>query len=527
MDNINSKNIDFNEQSVEVLQKKLKKSKRLNIILLIISIISLLILLSITVFALLFVKGNKQYFNGILGKNFNLASVSQISTENKIDIEKFANKLAFIDDVINLMYYYDKDNKKVEDGMFKGYLNSLGDKYAEYLPAKEFEEFTEKNTEGIYYGIGCMIRQDEQTKDCIVTSVYENSPAEKGGVQIDDIFLTIDGENVRGMNASEIADRIKGEEGTKREIEVFRKSINENVNLTVYTGKVEIKLVTTEIYEDGIGYLDLDEFTGKASEQFKTAINRLISSNIKGLIIDLRDNPGGELITVCEMIDYMLKDRDGLYTLNQENVIFDEGKTLLVYIKEKDVIVDAAYADDNHSVELPIVILTNNYTASAAELFTGALRDYNKAEVVGIKTYGKGVVQNMIPYEDGSAIKFTVSEYFPPSGYSIDKVGIIPDYSLDYAGVEIKYNEDKNIVEVDDRVEYVFDRDGNIIKESVLDKTATKSDIEKSSSNHIENLKIYDENNKFLTEDWFIELDDKYDDKQLLQAIIVLKDKIK
>ena len=134
----------------------------------------------------------------------------------------------------------------------------------------------------------------------------------------------------------------------------------------------------------------------------------------------------------------------------------------------------------------------------------------------------------MIPYEeDGSAIKFTVSEYFPPSGYSIDKVGIIPDYSLDYAGVEIKYNEDKNIVEVDDRVEYVFDRDGNIIKESVLDKTATKSDIEKSSSNHIENLKIYDENNKFLTEDWFIELDDKYDDKQLLQAIIVLKDKIK
>ena len=121
MDNINSKNIDFNEQSVEVLQKKLKKSKRLNIILLIISIISLLILLSITVFALLFVKGNKQYFNGILGKNFNLASVSQISTENKIDIEKFANKLAFIDDVINLMYYYDKDNKKVEDGMFKGY----------------------------------------------------------------------------------------------------------------------------------------------------------------------------------------------------------------------------------------------------------------------------------------------------------------------------------------------------------------------------------------------------------------------
>lgn len=514
---------------IEILNEKLKKSKTKNIILSVILSIFVLVVVVVSIVSFLVYKSIKPHFRALLGKNFNIASISQFSEKNQLDLDKFTTKLAYLDDLVNILYYYDKDNSKVEDAMFAGYLKALGDNYAEYYPPKEFEEFTEKNTEGVYYGIGCLVTQDKKTKDCKVTTVYEDSPAEKGGIKVGDVFVSIDGANVRGEALDKIIEKIRGTEGTKREIIVYRDSENQNVNLTVYCGKVDIKLITTEVYEDNIGYIGISEFTGKANQQFKTAVNKLLDKNVKGLIIDLRGNPGGELITVCQMMDYLIKDRDGRYTLNQEEEIFDSGKTLLVYIKEKDEIVDAAYANDNHSVELPIVILTDYSTASAAELFTETLRDYKKAKVVGIKTYGKGVVQNMIPYEDGSAFKFTVSEYFPPSGYSIDMKGILPDYSLDVAGIEVEYNKDNHIVVYEDDTEFVFDRDGSILAENQIIKAtqselATKSQITKA---HVENLKIYDEENNFIDEDWFIELDDKYDDKQLLQAIIVMKDSLK
>ena len=488
------------------------------------AIVALIIIaiVSIVIISIIYIK---PIAKRMFGNDFNIASISQMSVKNRIDLDKFATKLAFIDDVINIMYYYDKDNEKVEDAMFAGYMSAIGDKYAEYFPRKEFEDFTEKTTEGVYYGIGCLVRQDDKTNDCIVNVVYEDSPAEKGGLMKDDIFVSIDGENVRGLDLNVLVSKIRGEEGTKRDIVIYRPSDDKNYDLTVYCGKVDIKLVSSEILEGNIGYLDVDEFTGKASAQFRSEIDKLMAKDIKSLIIDLRDNPGGELTTVCEMMDYMVRDNDGKFTLNQKESIFDEGKTLLVYIKEKEQVVDAAYADDKHSVDIPIVILTNLNTASAAELFTECLRDYGKAIVVGLKTYGKGVVQNVIPYDDGSAIKFTVSEYFPPSGYSIDLKGIMPDYSLDMLGTEIEYDENNNIVVYDDNNRIVFNIDGTIINETV----ATKSTISetKSSNNtveHVENLKIYDLDNKFLDEDWYIDLDAKYDDKQLLQALVILRD---
>ncbi len=510
------------------LTKKLKKSKRKNIILSIILVLFILCFVFMSAVLLIGYNVFKPHFRALFGKNFNIASISQISKHNQIDLEKFTTKLAYIDDAINILYHYDdKDNKKIEDAMFAGYLNALGDKYAEYMPAKEFTEFTETTTEGVYYGIGCIVSQNRETKDCIVDLVYEDSPAEKGGVLKGDIFVSVNGENVRGSNLDYIISLIRGEEGAKREIVVYRESEEKNVNLTVYCGKVDIKLVNTDVYEGNIGYLSLTEFTGKSSSQFKDGINKLLDQDVKGLIIDLRNNPGGELITVCEIIDYMIKDRDGRYTLNQKEEIFEEGKTLLVYIKERDEIVDAAYANDNHEVDLPIVILTNNATASAAELFTETMRDYKKATVVGVRTYGKGVVQNIIPYEDGSAIKFTVSEYFPPSGYSIDFKGILPDYSLDLAGYEIGYDENNNIAVIEDGKQYIYTREGELVSESDI-IVSTASDIKNIDKEpHSENLKIYDENNKFLDEDWYNELDNEYNDKQLLQAIIVLKDKIK
>ena len=517
------------QDDLDSLKLKLKKAKSKNILLTVILSILIVCILVVSIISFSVFQKIKPHFRALLGKNFSIASISQISNKNMMDLDKFTTKLAFLDDIVNMLYYYDKDNKKIEDAMFSGYIKALGDNYAEYYPPKEFEEFTEKMTEGVYYGIGCLVTQDKKTKDCKVTTVYENSPAEKGGVKINDIFVSIDGVNVRGDDLDSIIQKIRGEEGTKREIVVYRDSDKSNISLTVYCGKVDIQLVSSKIYEGNIGYIEINEFSGKSSQQFKNKINDLLDKNINGLIIDLRGNPGGELITVCEMMDYLIKDRDGRFTLNQEEQIFDPGKTLLVYIKEKGQIVDAAYADDKHSVELPMVILTDYSTASAAELFTEALRDYKKATVVGVKTFGKGVVQNMIPYDDGSAFKFTVSEYFPPSGYSIDLKGILPDYSLDAAGVEVTYNKDNNIVLYEDNKEIVFGRDGNIIAENdiiVATNSDASNDVQKTKA-HVENLKIYDEENNFINEDWFVELDDKYDDKQLLQAIIVMKDKLK
>ena len=534
LDKNNVENLDNYVESeklseLDILRKKLKKTRIWNILLII--ILSIFIIASIFIGSISFIVYNniKPHFRALLGKNFSIASISQLSDKNQLNLEKFTTKLAYLDDIINMLYYYDKDNKKIEDAMFSGYLKSLGDKYAEYYPPKEFEEFTEKTTEGVYYGIGCLVNQEKKTKDCIVNTVYENSPAEKGGIKVGDIFVSIDGENVRGKELEYIIEKIRGAEGTKREIVVYRKSIDDNVDLTVYCGKVDIQLVSTSVYENNIGYISISEFTGKSSRQFRDAVDKLMSENVKGLIIDLRGNLGGELITVCEMMDYLIKDRDGRYTLNQDDQIFEPGRTLLVYIKEKEQIVDAAYAADNHSVELPIVVLTDYSTASAAELFTATLKDYKKATIVGIKTYGKGVVQNIIPYDDGSAFKFTVSEYFPPSGYSIDLKGILPDYSLDIAGSEINYDNDNHIVVYENDHMIVFDRDGSILEEKNINTASSSDAYQKNNitNSHIENLKIYDDENSFINEDWFNDLDSEYDDKQLLQAIVVMKDKIK
>ena len=535
IDNINEETNDlnslenFNKNDFIRMKKRLKRSRIGNFILLFI-IILMITAISILAYIGIGIYNNvKPHFRALFGDELNLSSISQISKHNAINLENFSKKLAVIDDTINLFYHYDnKDNKKIEDAMFSGYLSALGDKYAEYMPAKDFEDFTEKTTEGVYYGIGCVVSQDKDTKDSIIDNVYECSPAEKGGILKGDILVNVDGKNVRGENLDYIISLIRGQEGTKREIEVFRESENRNVVLTVYCGKVDIKLVSSKVYEDNIGYISLTEFTGKSSKQFKDSIDKLLKDNINGLIIDLRGNPGGELTTVCEIIDYMVKDRDGRYTLNQKEDIFEIGKTLIVYIRERDKIVDAAYASDGHEVDIPIVILTDFSTASASELFTETLRDYKKATVVGVRTYGKGVVQQILPLADGSAIKFTVSEYFPPSGYSIDKKGIIPDYSLDYDGNEIEYDEEHNIITIDENTKYFINTEGKIIKQEPI-KISSSSEIisDEEDENHIENLKIYDLDNEFLNEDWYIDLEKKYEDKQLLQAIVVLKNKIK
>lgn len=526
-DNLNEEEsvVDKLNQEIEKLNHKLVNVKRKNFILFFLIIIIIIsIALGIYYVFTQFIPYYRIARNKTKIDNLSIVSTDSeaLSIEGGIDLMKFAEKFQIIDDYINLYYYYDKDNEKILDEMFKGYVKGLGDKYAEYMPATNYENFVSEQS-GEYYGIGAAVTQDADTKESKVTEVYENSPAEKAGVKVDDIFKTVNGVDVSKYELTDIVSLIKGKEGTTVDIGLYRASEDKIVNLTCTRGKVEIKLVHYEVKEKDIGYLRYSEFSGKGYAQFVSAINDLQKKKVKGLIIDLRNNPGGELSIVLNMLDYILRDNDGKFTLNQKENNFVPGKTLLVYMKDKTEIIDQYYCQDKHQVNLPIVILTNGASASASELFTEALRDYGKAKVVGEKTYGKGVMQNLIPLEDGSAIKFTVAGYFPPSGYEIDKNGIKPDYALEYDGTPVTYDENGNEIFEDENGNAIILEKDNNMTPLIKSSTSTASEIKVNKNENSDTLNITDTNFKFVNEDWYIKMEKEYEDKQLLQAIVLLK----
>ena len=525
----------------EIIAKdnKYKKIKKKNFVLTVILAVLVLIMIAIATVIFVFVDHAKLQMN-ILSNKFNkrnTATASEIG--GLLDYELIMEKLGFIDQYVDLFFYYDKDNKKIEDSMFNGYIKALGDKYAEYMPAKQYDNFIEE-TSGEYYGIGCQVKTDPETNDHVVEEVFEGSPAEKAGVLKGDIIRVVGGVDVKDKNLQEVVDLVKGEEGTEVVIGFYRPSEKKIIDLTCVRGKVEVKRVDYEILEDNIGYIEIKEFTGKTEQQFKNTIDALIEKESKGLVIDLRNNPGGELMTVLNMLDYVLKDNDGKYTLNRDE--FKPGNTLLVYMRDKESIVDSYYCDDQHEVTLPIVILINENSASASELFTQCLKDYQMAKVVGHKSYGKGVMQNVQPLPDGSAIRLTVAGYFPPSGYEIDGHGVVPDIGIDVNGDELFYDKDGNefyfdynkkvtiLANGEEKVEILASVSETTKSNATKKKTATSSEVEldkveksiKDYKPHNE-LAIYDDKFKYQNENWYIKLEEKYDDKELLQALVLLK----
>ena len=501
------------------LKKKLRVTRGKNKFLTILSILLITIIIGIIIGGYLIFNRFKYFVS-----NHNNISTSSVATN--FDIQSFDEKLKLIDEIVTNAFYFEKNNDEIYDNMLKGYFKALNDPYSEYLPPSDLNNFIE-TTSGEYYGIGAQVSQDQVTKDAIVNEVFEGSPAEESGLKIGDIFIEVEGEYVRGMDLNTIVSKIKGPEGTKVKFKIYRPDVNREIEIESFRRKVENIIVSHKMLDYNIGYIDIASFTGRAYEQFIKAYTDLESNDAKSLIIDLRNNPGGELDTVLRILDYILRDNNGKFTLNQKDDQFEVGRTLLVYMKNKTEIIEEYYCDDNHEVKLPIVILTNLESASAAELFTQCLRDYDKATIVGIRTFGKGIVQNLLPLNDGSAIKLTVSEYFSPSGYSINFKGIKPDYSVDYVGNEVEYGPNNEIVDIDNQkgIKYLFDRDGNqsIDPTYVKPSISTQSELN-NSKNHIENKKIYDFENKFLDEEWYEELEFKYDDPQLIQAIVVLKD---
>ncbi|MBP3735892.1 MAG: S41 family peptidase, partial [Lachnospiraceae bacterium] len=336
-------------------------------------------------------------------------AVPQLSGEQGSAVnEGSESKLRLLESFIDQNYYYSDEvtTQQKEDGMYKGLISSLNDPYSEYFTDREYIELNE-DINGAYYGIGCYVSQNDAGY-AVIVGVMKDSPAEKAGVLKNDLISEVDGENVVGLSLDDVVRRIKGEEGTVVHLTLFRESDRDYVELDVTRGKIDSQTVFTEMMEDGIGYLELMSFDAVSTDQFSAGLDDLKAQGMKALILDLRNNLGGNVTTVTEI----------------GNMLLPEG--LVFYMEDKQGH-RTEYPCGGADFDYPLVVLVNEYSASASEILAGAVQDAGIGTLVGTQTYGKGVVQTVFPFADGTAVKLTIANYFTRGGRNIDKIGITPD----------------------------------------------------------------------------------------------------
>ena len=336
-------------------------------------------------------------------------------------------KLSGIQALIQKEYIGEVDEDALQTGICQGYVGALGDPYSAYYDEEQTSALME-TTQGEYGGIGVVLTQNLDTGVTTASSVYEDSPAMKAGMKDGDIIYQVEGRDVSGMALEEISGSIKGEKGTTVEITVLRGEEREEVTLTITRDTIQAETVKTRMLEDEIGYLAILEFDSVTLEQYREGLAELTAQGMEGLIVDLRGNPGGNLDTVCEILDLMLP----------------EG--LIVYTEDKDGNRQEFTSDEAQEVQVPLAVLVDGNSASASEIYAGAIQDYGIGQIVGTKTYGKGVVQTIYDLKDGTSLKLTVAEYFTPNGRNIDGEGITPD-------VEVTYQRDENDPEADNQLD--------------------------------------------------------------------------
>lgn len=353
----------------------------------------------------------------------------------------FIEKYNFISSYIDTLYLNKEeiDAKEVEDGIFQGLIDSLGDKYADYYNKEEYDSFME-DTQGQYGGIGTYVSQDLKTGEIVIVNPFEGAPADVAGVKSGDILVEIDGESIVGMELDEVVSIMKGEPDTDVLLGVYRE--DEKLDIVVTRKIVDVPTVQYEVIEeDNIGYIYISSFDTITCTQFREAVDELEKKNVDGLVIDVRNNGGGLISSVVDMLDRILPEGLVMYTETNKG-------------REEEY-----FSTDEEKYEKPYVVLINEYSASASEVFAGAVQDYGYGTVIGTKSYGKGVVQSIIPLNgvnDGSAIKLTVSKYFTPNGRNIDGIGIEPDVEIELDNKKvIKKGEKKIDNQVDKAIEII------------------------------------------------------------------------
>lgn len=336
-----------------------------------------------------------------------------------------------IEKYIDQYYLFDEDADVQDESYYDGIMEGLDDPYSVYYTPEEYKAQQESNS-GTFEGIGATVSKNNDDGTVYIVKPLRDSNALKEGLKKDDIFIEVDGKEVTAdMDLQTVVGMIRGEKGTIAHLKMYRPSTREYLEFDVERKEIVTESVEWEMLENGIGYLHVDQFIEPTDEQFKQGIDELTESGAKALILDFRDNPGGLVNVAAKMCDYVIDD-SAVPEVTEDSDKGGGQKGMIVYTKNKDDEILKSYkCSDGHSVDLPIAILINGNSASASELFTGCIRDYKAATIVGTTSFGKGIAQSIIDLKDGSAIKLTVARYYTPSGYNVHEVGIDPDIEVE------------------------------------------------------------------------------------------------
>ncbi|HIZ64669.1 MAG TPA: S41 family peptidase [Candidatus Blautia pullicola] len=328
--------------------------------------------------------------------------------------DAFVQKAKFIEETVKDSYTGETEDSLMEEYMYKGMMASLGDPYSAYYTQEEYEDLTTETT-GSYKGIGVVMQQNTDTMQVEVVRCYEGAPGEKAGLLPGDIIIQVNGEDTSSMELSEVVDMVKSSEDGTAHITIAREGEKDYLQIDVPLEEVNIPVVAHEMLEENIGYIALYEFTEQTEPQYEAAFQELKEQGMERLIVDVRGNPGGLLTSVCDILEDILP----------------EG--LIVYTEDKDGSRREYTSNGEKELDMPLAVLINGSSASASEIFAGAIQDYGLGTLVGTTTYGKGIVQSLIPLSDGSAVKTTTAKYYTPKGRCIHGTGIEPDVEVELA----------------------------------------------------------------------------------------------
>ena len=347
-------------------------------------------------------------------------------------------KIEYLEKMIDQEYLGEVDNAEMAEGIYAGLVYGLGDVYSRYYTADEYAQET-ASTDGAYAGIGVSI-QKNKNGGVQIAECYEGGPGAEAGLQTGDVITAINDTDVTDMELSDVVSLIRENKDNTIVLTVFRENEEKSREISVDVTDVELPSVFGEMLDKKTGYIQITQFTGVTPQQYKDMFAELKDKGMERLVIDLRDNPGGLLTSVCDIL----------------REILPEG--LIVYTEDKYGNREEETCDGKYQLDMPLAVLVNENSASASEIFAGAVQDHEVGTIVGTTTYGKGVVQELRQLSDGSAVKLTVSNYYTPNGNSINKVGIKPDVEVKLASellnkAEITHEEDNQLQKALDVIE--------------------------------------------------------------------------
>ena len=349
--------------------------------------------------------GFYQYF--VKGNSLNKYLAFMTSDESQ-DISQLLDTYR---SVINKYYLGEVDEESLKEGAIQGYIEGLGDPYTEYISKEDMEDYLQ-DTMGNFVGIGIYMVQDTKTNQIMVLSPIKGSPAERAGIKPGDYIISVNGEECTASDMTVIATKIKGEEGSTVKLQILRGE--ETLDFEITRENITVNPVEGEVLENNIGYIEFSSFDDGTAEQFKAKFEELQNQGITSLIIDLRNNGGGIVDEALEIAGY-IADKD----------------SVLLYEVDKNNNEEVEKSKNDPIINMPVIILTNENTASSSEILAGALKDLGKAKIVGTKTYGKGVIQEVLTLSDGSGLKITTEKYLTPNKTEINGIGIEPDETVE------------------------------------------------------------------------------------------------